>query len=119
MKIHRIYRNESGVVVLFTEDNTIKKKNFPAKMTNDEIRCSLLGIEYKPEPVPEVPVNVSPEDGKEKIKPKKVCEDISDKRTAKANMLKVLKEHGVDTAGLLTFTAVEEVYNKHFKDGDK
>ena len=119
MKIHRIYRNESGVVVLYTEDDTIQKKKFPAKMTNDEIRCSLLGVEYKPDPIPEIPVQTVPEAEKEIIKPKKVCEDITDKRTAKARMLKVLKEHGIDTAGLLTFSAVEEVYNKHFKEGSK
>ena len=117
MKIHRIYRNESGVVVLYTEDDTIQKKKFPAKMTNDEIRCSLLGIEYKPEPVPEVPKKT--DEPKKTVAPKKLHEEISDKRTAKAQMLKVLKEHGVDTTGLLTFTAVEEVYNKHFKDGGK
>ena len=117
MKIHRIYRNESGVVVLYTEDDTIKKKNFSAKMTNDEIRCSLIGIEYNPDPVPEAP-KITDEPMKT-VAPKKLHEEISDKRTAKARMLKLLKEHGIDTAGLLTFSAVEEVYNKHFKEGSK
>ena len=60
--------------------------------------------------------------------PARVAEPISDynkhseqmgKRGQKKEMLKVLKEHGIDTAGLLTFTAVEEVYNKHFKEGAK
>lgn len=60
--------------------------------------------------------------------PARVAEPVSDyskhadqmnRRNRRKEMLKVLKEHGVDTTGLLTFTAVEEVYNKHFKDGEK
>lgn len=119
MKILKMMREFDSVSVVISGENGIERRVFPSTMTNKEIECSLLGVEYNPDPIPETPVNVSPEDGKEKIKPKKVYEEISDKRTAKAQMLKVLKEHGIDTAGLLTFTAVEEVYNKHFKDGDK
>lgn len=121
MKILKIMREYDSASAIISDNGRIERRIFPSKMTDEEIKCAVMGVEYKPDPIPETPVNVSPEDGKEKIKPKKVCEDISDKRTAKAQMLKVLKEHGIDTAGLLTFSAVQEVYDKNFKTngGDK
>lgn len=119
MKILKMLREYDSVSVIVENCGCIERRVFPSKMTNKEIEAVLLGKEYTPEEKPETPVDVAPGNEKEDIKPKKVCEDISDKRTAKARMLKMLKEHGIDTAGLLTFSAVEEVYNKHFKEGDK
>ncbi|MBQ7404222.1 MAG: hypothetical protein IJW05_12390 [Lentisphaeria bacterium] len=120
MKILKIMREYDSVSAIISDDGRIERRIFPSKMTDEEIKCAVMGIEYtgvKKEKAPKD--EVKDESEPVNVAPKKLHEEISDKRTAKAQMLKVLKEHGIDTAGLLTFTAVEEVYHKHFKDGVK
>lgn len=115
MKILKSIRDADSVSVIIQANGKFERRIFPAKMTDKEIEYAIKGIEYK-EPDPKA--EPAPEMKKEEPKPeppKKVHEEIADKRTAKARMLKTLKEMGVDTAGLLTFSAVEEVYNRNFK----
>lgn len=119
MKILKIMREYDSASAIIADNGRIERRIFPSKMSDDEIKHAVMGIEYTEPEKEEKPEKKESEPEPEKVAPKKVCEEISDKRTAKAQMLKVLKENGIDTAGLLTFSAVEEVYNKHFKEGNK
>jgi hypothetical protein len=119
MKILKIMREYDSASAIVSDNGRIERRIFPSRMSDEEIKHAIMGVEYTEPEKAEKPEKKEIEPEPEKVAPKKVYEEIADKRTAKAQMLKVLKEHGVDTAGLLTFTAVEEVYNKHFNSGDE
>lgn len=112
VKINRIIRNGTFAIALYTEAGEVKKKEFPLSVSNEKILSFLSGKKTIPEAekvtAEKEPV---PEAGKKEM-PQKVAEQIEDKRTLKAKYLRELKEKGVSTAGLITFTDVEEAYKK-------
>lgn len=113
MKILKIIRDWDKVEVILQDKNVFTKRIFPVKMTDIEIMERIAGKEVKEEPAP-APVNTVGE-VKEEVKkepPKKAVEVAEDKRTLKAKYLRELKEKGVNTAGLITFSDVEKVYKK-------
>lgn len=111
MKILKIIRDWDKVEVITQDKNVFTKRIFPVKMTDIEIMERIAGKEVKEEPAP-ASVNTVEEVKEEPQKepPKKAVEVAEDKRTLKAKYLRFLKEKGVDTAGLLTYSDAEKAY---------
>lgn len=106
IEINRIIRDGSFAIALYTENGEVKKKSFPLSENNENIRRILNG---------ESPQSEQEKTIKEKEDPQpKTTEPIEDKRTLKAKYLRELKEKGIDTVGLITFSDVEKVYKKAF-----